>query len=131
MDLANHVEDIRELLLHLLHISLLFLLIDDADTSFEVTDNFLVSYFARLVNLVIREDGEPGLGEATSLTTLDWDANEGLVGVREQLTIVLKLVFVELAVVKIGHLCDAGFLNEFILGSVQHLLIGFARVRHA
>ena len=53
MDLANHVKDICELLLHLFLEFLVLLFVDDADTALEVADDFLVGDGARFVDLVI------------------------------------------------------------------------------
>jgi len=57
--LADRVKDISDSLLFFFVILLLFLLIDDSDASLEEANEFLVADFARLVHLVIREEGEP------------------------------------------------------------------------
>ena len=118
MNLADHFKDFWELLIHFFSESFGFLGIDDFDTTFEIANDFFIRYWAWLVNFVIAKNIEPGFWKATSLASLNWDPDEGIIRVREQIFIILKLILVELAVVQISDLSDSFFFGEFIFCSL-------------
>mmetsp|Transcript_40372 Transcript_40372/g.52906 ORF Transcript_40372/g.52906 Transcript_40372/m.52906 type:complete len:293 (-) Transcript_40372:2976-3854(-) len=111
-------------MLLLLQEGLLLFLVDDADAALEEANDLLVAHFARLINLVCTQEREPRLLEATCLTTLDGDPHKRLIGVGEEIAIVLELIFVELAVVQVGDLSDAVILCKLVSGSQHLLLVG-------
>ena len=102
VDLADEVEDAVHMALFLLIEDLSLFLVDNLDAPLEVAHDFLVADLAGLVQLVRDDEGEPGFGEAAGLAALDRDLDEGVVGVGEQILVVLELVLVVLPVVQVG-----------------------------